>query len=363
MISSFTFKSFQDAIKNMTHSFQNSLLLFNYDDAVEENRNNVVYNTLLSLHATLQEKESKGIFISLKNAPRLNNDHHLEHLVKQMDKLSLKLKIPVALGDYKRETFAYLKKISAHTQVKLFQNINAAVLFLNPRFFKKQLSVLLYDEDEANADRLSAELLKLSYSVTHTKTIDDFKAKASAKVYDMTITQNCLNLAKSSLAAQPSLSLSKELILNLPVFIDTAVDSLVTITGLEAQKIKHAVREFDTQIDSNILIASMKFKGDISGNFFLVFPRSLAQAALEAMLGESVDGDDTTALVDGIAELCNIITGGAKTTFSAKQIKVLFELPKTYISLQLALKDTSEGNGIWIEMQLQNKPFYMFVTK
>ena len=66
MISSLTFKSFQDAIKNMTHSFQNSLLLFNYDDVVEENRNNVVYNTLLSLNATLQEKESKGIFISLK---------------------------------------------------------------------------------------------------------------------------------------------------------------------------------------------------------------------------------------------------------------------------------------------------------
>lgn len=48
--------------------------------------------------------------------------------------------------------------------------------------------------------------------------------------------------------------------------------------------------------------------------------------------------------------------GGAKTTFSSK-IKVLFELPKTYLSLQLALKDASEGNGIWIEMQLQNKPF------
>ncbi len=347
----------------MTHSFQNSLILFNYDDIIEENRNNVVYNTLVSLNPILQEKECKGIFISLKDSLRIQNNPHLEHLVKQMDKLSLKLKIPVALGDYRRETFSYLKKISAPTQVKLFQNINAATLFLNPRFFRKQLSVLLFDEDEANADKLSAELLKLGYSVTHTKTIDEFKAKASAKVYDMTITQNSLNLAKSSLATQPSLALSKELILNLPVFIDTAVDSLVTITGLEAQKIKHTVREFDRQLDSNILIASMKFKGDISGNFFLVFPRSLAQTALEAMLGESIDSDDTSALIDGIAELCNIITGGAKTTFSSKKIKVLFELPKTYLSLQLALKDASEGNGIWIEMQLQNKPFYMFVTK
>lgn len=347
----------------MTHNFQNSLLLFHYDDMVEESRNNVICNTLVSLHPILQEKECKGIFISLKNTPRLQNNQHLDHLVKQMDKLSLKLKMPIVLGDYKRDTFTYLKQISAQTQIKLFQNINTALLFLNPRFFKKQLSVLLFDEDEANADKLSAELLKLGYSITHTKTIDEFKAKASAKVYDMTITQNSLNLTKSALAAQPSLSLSKELILNLPVFIDTAVDSLVTITGLQAKKIKHAVREFDTQLETNILIASMKFKGDISGNFFLVFPRTVAQTALEAMLGESVDSDDTSALVDGIAELCNIITGGAKTTFSAKQIKVLFELPKTYATLQLARKDISGENGIWIEMQLQNKPFYMFVTK
>ena len=74
----------------MTHSFQNSLLLFNYDDAVEENRNNVVYNTLLSLNATLQEKESKGIFISLKNtpySPLVKEDPQLALLVKSLDKL------------------------------------------------------------------------------------------------------------------------------------------------------------------------------------------------------------------------------------------------------------------------------------
>jgi CheY-specific phosphatase CheX len=107
----------------------------------------------------------------------------------------------------------------------------------------------------------------------------------------------------------------------------------------------------------------MKFKGDISGVFFLVFPRELALISLEAMLGEAVEYDDTAAIVDGVAELCNIITGGAKVIFSNKKLKVLFELPKTYLSLQVALSDTLGSNGVWIDMQLDEKPFYMFITK
>ena len=107
----------------------------------------------------------------------------------------------------------------------------------------------------------------------------------------------------------------------------------------------------------------MKFKGDLSGHFFLIFPRSVAILALEAMLGEDIDPNDSAAILDGVAELCNIITGSAKSIFSNKKLKVLFELPKTYLSLQLALNETSNENGIWIEMQLNEKPFYMFVTK
>lgn len=159
------------------------------------------------------------------------------------------------------------------------------------------------------------------------------------------------------------MSLSKQLIVNLPVFIDTAVNTLVTITGLEAQKIKHEIRPFNEKIPAQVIIAAMKFKGDVSGTFFLVFPRELAVAALEAMLGEHVNSDDTAAITDGVAEFCNIITGSAKTIFSTKQIKVLFELPKTYLSPNVALNASTGANGVWIDMQLSNKPFYMFITK
>lgn len=347
----------------MTHTFHNSLLVFNYNGALSQERNTMAYTALLNLGATLKERNIKGIFISLKNASVPNENVNLEHFVTLMDKLSQKIGFTIALGDYKKETFSALKKLSSPTQVKLFQDLNSAVLFLNPQFFKKKLTILLFDEDKSNADKLTSALLKLDYSITHAKSIQELKEKALTKAYDMTITQNCLNLAKSNFLLQPSLSLSKELIMNLPVFIDTAVDSLVTITGLEAQKIKHAIKPFDAKIDTNVLIASMKFKGDLSGNFFLLFPRPVACSAIEAMLGESIDIEDTPVIVDGVAELCNIITGAAKVIFSNKKMKVLFELPKTYLSLSLALNDATDNNGIWIEMQLQNKPFYMFLTR
>jgi len=350
----------------MTNTIQHSILIFNYNETILESRNTVLCNTILGQKVMLKDKDIKGVLISLKDAPYLplvKEDPNLANLVVQLEKLSHTIDIPLAIGDYKRDSFTYLKKFSCNTSVKLFQNINVALLFLNPKVLKKDLSVLMYDPDKENADKISSELVKLGYSVVHAHDVEDFKLKASAKKYDMTITHTAINQTKSKVSTAQSLGLSKQLIINLPIFIDTAVNSLVTITGLEAQKIKHEIRPFNEKIPPQVIIAAMKFKGDLSGTFFLVFPRALALIALEAMIGESLEADDTAAIVDGVAELCNIITGSAKVLFSNKQLKVLFELPKTYLSLQVALSDTLGSNGVWIDMQLAEKPFYMFVTK
>jgi CheY-specific phosphatase CheX len=350
----------------MTHIIQHAILIFNYNEAVLESRNTVLYNTIMGQSAVLKEKGIKGIYVSLKNSPYsplAKENSHLQHLVKQLEKLNHHLGIPVALGDYKKDMFAYLKQISVDTTVRLFQNVNIAILFFNPAAFKKELSVLLFDSDKTNVDKLSIELGKLGYSVVLAQDAEDFKLKATAKKYDMTITHTAYNKTNSAAAPSLSLALSKQLILNLPVFIDTAVNTLVTVTGLEAQKIKHAISPFNDKIPSSVIIAAMKFKGDISGIFFLIFPRDLAVIALEAMLGEEISSDETASIVDGVAEFCNIITGASKTIFAGKKIKVLFELPKTYLSLPVALNDTTGSNGVWIDMQLDEKPFYMFITK
>ena len=350
----------------MTNTIQHSVLIFHYNETLLESRNSVLCNTIAGQASTFKERGIKGIFISLKHAPYspfAKEDPALGNLVKQLEKLSHKLEIPLSIGDYKKELFPYLKRLSATTSLKLFQNIQTAFLFLNPNALKKELDVLIYDEDAENATKITAELSKLGYSIVQANDAEDFRIKASAKKYDMTITHTALNHSKSGASQPKSLGLSKQLIINLPVFIDTAVNSLVTMTGLEAQKIKHEIRPFNEKIPAQTIIAAMKFKGDISGIFFLIFPKDLALISLEAMLGEPVDEEDNAAIVDGVAEFCNIITGAAKVIFSKKELKVLFELPKTYPSMQAALADTLGSNGVWIDMQLDEKPFYMFITK
>ena len=59
----------------------------------------------------------------------------------------------------------------------------------------------------------------------------------------------------------------------------------------------------------------------------------------------------------------NMTTGSAKTKLSIKSIRVIFDLPKTFTTLVPLIATISEENGIWIDMQLDDNPFYMFITK
>jgi CheY-specific phosphatase CheX len=81
------------------------------------------------------------------------------------------------------------------------------------------------------------------------------------------------------------------------------------------------------------------------------------------LLGEAVDENDNETIQDGVAELCNIITGGSKTLFSKKGVKILFELPQTFLSCKDLSAEVGVNNGVWIHMELDSKPFYMFITK
>jgi len=157
------------------------------------------------------------------------------------------------------------------------------------------------------------------------------------------------------------LHLSKKLIINLPIFMDVAVDTLSNFTTLEAKKTSHEIREFDANLDGIFISASMKFKGDINGSFVLIFPREIAIITLEAILSEKVDANDFDTLKDGVGEFCNIVLGSIKTAFSKKDINITFALPQTYSSLKSIKGSIGTEKGIWVNMSLSKKPFYMFI--
>lgn len=159
------------------------------------------------------------------------------------------------------------------------------------------------------------------------------------------------------------LHLSKKLIMNLPIFMDIAVDTLASFTSLSAKKISHEIKPFDIKLDGEQIIAMMQFKGDIDGSFVLVFPKDIAILTMESLLGEKVDVNDFDTLKDGVGEFCNIIMGSIKTAFSKEHTKITFALPKTYISLKSVQGAIGEENGVWVNMLLSKMPFYMFIGK
>ena len=117
-------------------------------------------------------------------------------------------------------------------------------------------------------------------------------------------------------------------------------------SDLEAQKLSHTIKNFDVDSKSDIVFAVMHFSGDLEGYFALLFPKDVALIAMESFIGEKIDESDTASIMDGVGEFCNVITGSAKTVFSNKDIKVVFELPKTYTSIEDVRNTIGSNNGV-----------------
>ncbi|MGB5867826.1 MAG: chemotaxis protein CheX [Arcobacteraceae bacterium] len=341
-------------------------LIVDFIGEIHEENIRILKRSIISKHDIAKQHKAKAIFISLKNTKYDKNSKPVTAFVNALDALSKKLEIGINFIDYSAELFAVLKLTTKNTDMKLYKNIDVARLFFDPKSFKDDLTVLVYDEDEAISIELFNELSVFAYKLTRAKDIKQFLAGINDKLYDIIVTRSSINNAnKKNIKAAPAkstLSLSKQLIVNLPIFMNKAVDTLVAFTGLEAHKVSHCIKHFDTNLKSNNICAVMPFSGDLEGYFTLVFPKDIAIVALEALLGETVQADDLATLKDGVGEFCNIITGSAKTEFDIKGIKVVFELPKTFESLDETQLQIGTNNGVWMDMQLSGKAFYMFVT-
>jgi CheY-specific phosphatase CheX len=338
---------------------QHEIMTVGYAGHMQEQKVTMLVNTIISARESIQNRQVKGVVLSLKSA--MYDARSLKFLIERLESIPKLLGVPVALTDYSARTYEALKVLTQDTSVKLFKSVQAARLFFAPKTLKKDLNILVFDEDETNMDKICTMLVRQGYTVHRAKDESDFKRRMETG-YDIAITQCRLNTTTSKPTVS-ALPLSKILVANLPVFMDTAVETLVAYTGMEAKKNSHQIKPFATKIEGDVVTAMMHFKGDIQGHFVLLFPRPLAICALEAMLGEEVLATDNEAIMDGVGELCNIITGSAKSKLSKTNIKVIFDLPKTYTSIQSLTSSVGQENGIWIDMQLDGNPFYMFITK
>lgn len=343
-------------------SVKDNIIYINYPSVFSERNTKLVLQELRELKTTIQERSIAGIFISIKNLTIDTAD--LKKFIEELEKISQMLLVDIGLGDYNRAQFLKLKELSKGLHVKLFKTASIAKLFFNPKSFNKKLKVLLCDDgDTEDVDKQSSLLTRYEHSIVYAHGPKEFQEKFEQNGVDFAINQTKLNESLDKTKPQVHFSLSKNLVLNLPLFVDTAVQNLEMLTGLSSQKTSHFITPFKSEITEQIVSSLMRFRGDIEGSFVLIFPKTLAIKAIEAMVGESIDTNNNEAISDGVAEFCNIITGSTKTHFSKKDIKVIFDLPKTYTTLATTKSAVGENSGIWIDMKLEEKPFYMFITK
>ena len=345
-------------------SIKDKIIYFTYPGKIDTRNNRLLLQEINEMKDTINERKLSGLFISLKNIEY--DAEVLKLLVAELNKIRTYIDPPVSIGEFTTKQYDFLKEETKNTYIKLFKTFGLAQLFFNTKNFKKQLKILMFDdgEDEKELDVQASLLTKFEHNILYTKDIAEFREKISDPNIDYSISQTKINLLmeKKDKVVPTKFCLSKKRITNLPVFIDTAVENLETMTGLKAEKVSHQISIFDQSIETNIISAIMQFKGDIEGKFVLIFPKEIALLSIEAMLGEKLNESDIEGISDGIGEFCNIITGGAKTQFSKDNIKVLFELPRTYTSIMSTTSAIPQNNGIWINMELEKKPFYMFIV-
>lgn len=331
-----------------------------FRDTINPRSIKILMSTIIT---KVQSQNMKNILISLKSC-KYNDSKDISLLTHEISKIALKMKTSIDFIDYSEELFTDLKNVITNTKIKLYKNKKIAALFIKVGAFEEDTKVLVFDENEENSKKIYFELCKYGYIIERAQTMKEFLAGINSESYDIIVSRTFLNISdENKQANKTTLTLSKKVIINLPVFMNKAAETLVSFTGLESQKVSHSIKKFDSSVDTNSIVAVMQFKGDLEGFFTLVFPRNIAITALESLLGETIKENDTSTLTDGVGEFCNIITGAAKTEFDSKNIKVVFELPKTYASLNDAQKQLGNNNGVWMDMELAGKAFYMFITK
>jgi CheY-specific phosphatase CheX len=344
-------------------SIKDKIVYFTYEGKIDARNNRLLLQEISQMREDINSRKLKGLFISLQNVTY--DLQSLKELVKALHNIRKTIDTPICLGEFTTLLYKILKKETKETYIKLFKTFGLAKLFLNTKSFKKQLKVLMFDdgEDEKELDRKASMLTRYEHNILYTKNIEEFREKITDPNIDFAVNQTKINMVhEEKNTKKKSFLLSKKLVSNLSTFTDTAVDNLETMTGLKATKTSHTIGSFNQNI-KNSISSIMQFKGDIEGQFVLVFPKDVALISIEAMLGEELEENDTEGISDGIGEFCNIITGGTKTALSKKDIKVLFDLPRTYNSISKTTNALPSNNGIWIDMKLESKPFYMYIIK
>ena len=157
--------------------------------------------------------------------------------------------------------------------------------------------------------------------------------------------------------------LTKVLVSKLPIFIDAAVETMMTLTGADAQKESASITLFNIEDNGRDLMASsIGFYGDVDGMIVLVFPMAIAKKACMLLLGEELE--DREELQDALSEFVNIIGGRAKSLLAERtKTKIKITIPRTFGSIEDVKSTIGKKKGALVNLKFNKYPFYLFLTR
>ena len=167
--------------------------------------------------------------------------------------------------------------------------------------------------------------------------------------------------ASSAASTKNKRSLTKQVVTELPNFIDAAVATIEMMTNAEAVKESAKVDKIAIVEKKGKIASSIGFYGDIDGMVILVFPLAIAKSACELLIGEETDDKDM--ILDTLAELVNIVGGKIKTLLLDENLSVDITLPRTYPDIDSLLEVTQERNAVEVNLNFNNDKFVFFLTR
>lgn len=168
-------------------------------------------------------------------------------------------------------------------------------------------------------------------------------------------------LARShQVAEQKRKGLTKQLVAQLPVFINAAIETLSSLTGGDAKRTDYKVTQYNKTTEPDIMGAMIKFEGDVNGIVALCFSKSIVKEASMMLLGEESQSDEE--LLDVICEFTNIIAGRSKAVLSEHNISIGISLPKAYKSEEELAATLSGKQGVQVNLLLNDKPLVLFLA-
>jgi hypothetical protein len=115
-------------------SSKHDMLILSYNGLIEEPTISSLINSITRQVEIISDKKVHAVLVSLKGAKyEEGTNKGIPVFIKKLNELSKKLKIIISFIDYSAPLYKHLKTSTKRTELKLFKNISAARVFLDPK--------------------------------------------------------------------------------------------------------------------------------------------------------------------------------------------------------------------------------------